>query len=101
MGMKLFKAIYAATSAALLIGGLWGCGTSNQSEDAKINAEVQTSLDQQASLEAPNIIEVQTLNSIVYLDGRVRSDLQRLVATELALEVPGVMKVVNSIALEK
>jgi osmotically-inducible protein OsmY len=98
--MKLHNVIYASMLAACFVGGISGCATSHKSEDSKINAEVQVLLDQRADLDAPSVIEVQTVNSTVYLSGLVSTDLQRESAAEVAHEVTGVVLVVNSISLK-
>jgi osmotically-inducible protein OsmY len=98
--MKLFKVFYFSVAATMLVGGVSGCVTPNQPEDARINKDVQVMLDQQASLSAPSIINVQTIQSTVYLRGLVSTDLERRSAEEVAYEVPGVVRVVNTIGLE-
>ena len=97
--MKLAKVICIAGVATTFVAGVWGCATT-QSADAKLSAQVQTVLDQQPNLDAPSIIGVQTVNSTVYLNGLVSTDLERRAAADAAEEVPGVERVVNSIALE-
>jgi len=47
------------------------------------------------------MIGVQTINGIVYLTGTVATGLQRADAESVASEVPGVDKVVNSIAIAR
>jgi len=90
--------------AALLTGILPGCATfrkcgfSGCAGDADITAQVKALLVQH-SLQPPNLIQVQTLDHVVYLSGLVNSDTERLTAQSAALEAPGVSKVINSIGL--
>jgi BON domain-containing protein len=46
-----------------------------------------------------NVIRVQTLNHVVYLDGVVSSGLEIDAAESIARDVPGVARVVNSIVV--
>jgi osmotically-inducible protein OsmY len=50
-------------------------------------------------LEAPNLIRVQTLDHVVYLSGLVDTPLERQMAEAVALRATGVVRVVNSIAV--
>jgi osmotically-inducible protein OsmY len=84
---------------------LEGCVSSSQctseecKNDAKITADVQAKLKEYRELSAPNRVYVQTRGGIVYLTGQVATDLQRSTAESVAGQVPGVARVVNSIAL--
>jgi BON domain-containing protein len=49
--------------------------------------------------DAPNSVYVQTRDGVVYLTGQVATDLQRTTAETVVAKVPGVVRVVNSIAL--
>jgi osmotically-inducible protein OsmY len=88
---------------ALLLGALSGCaayqkcGTRGCPGDAEITAAVQAAYMQHAELQPPNVINVQTINRVVYLYGLVATDLQRQTAESVAQQVPNVAKVVNSI----
>lgn len=75
------------------------CGAAGCPGDATITASVQQSFAQHPAIEAPNLINVQTLNHVVYLYGLVDTDLQRQLAESLARQVPGVTRVVDSIGL--
>jgi osmotically-inducible protein OsmY len=44
---------------------------------------------------------VQTFHRVVYLNGQVNDGFSRSIAESVALQAPGVLKVVNSIAVEK
>jgi len=50
-------------------------------------------------LEPPNLIDVQTLDRVVYLYGLVDTDLERQLAESVARTAPGVVRVVDSIGL--
>jgi osmotically-inducible protein OsmY len=52
-------------------------------------------------LEAPNQLNVQTINRVVYLNGLVATGLQRWDAESVASQVQGVDKVVNSIGVAR
>jgi osmotically-inducible protein OsmY len=73
------------------------CGTGGCPGDAEITAAVQAAYMQHAELQAPNVINVQTIDRVVYLYGLVATDLQRQTAESVAKQVPNVAKVVNSI----
>jgi osmotically-inducible protein OsmY len=96
--------VLALAFAIVLTGILPGCttfrkcGFSGCAGDADITAQVRALLAQHA-LQPPNLIQVQTLDRVVYLSGLVNSDTERLTAQSVALEAPGVSKVVNSIGL--
>jgi hyperosmotically inducible protein len=68
-------------------------------EDAQIRTAVETAFTQQPALEPPNLLSVQTLGHIVYLYGLVDTALERDLAESVALDVPGVKRVVNSIGI--
>jgi osmotically-inducible protein OsmY len=93
-------------ATGLLVGMLPGCATyqkcgfSGCPGDAKLTAAVNASMRNYPSLEAPNSVRVQTIDHVVYLYGQVGTDLQRLMAQDVAIAVPGVKRVVNSIGLE-
>jgi osmotically-inducible protein OsmY len=94
----------ALAFAIFLTGALPGCttfekcGFSGCPGDADITAQVRALLSRHA-LQPPNLIQVQTLDHVVYLSGLVNSDTERLTAQSVALEAPGVSRVVNSIGL--
>lgn len=87
----------------ILMGALGGCAAYQKCSaggcpgDAEITAAVQAAYMQHAELQAPNVINVQTINRVVYLYGLVATDLQRQTAESVAKQVPNVAKVVNSI----
>jgi osmotically-inducible protein OsmY len=62
---------------------------------------VRTIFDQHPDLGPPAVIQVQTLNRIVYLNGLVDNGLERDTAASLAGRVPGVARVENNIAVTR
>jgi osmotically-inducible protein OsmY len=75
------------------------CGFGGCPGDAKIAAQVRTLFEQHPELEPPNLLTVQALDHVVYLYGVVDTDFERAMAESVALQAPGVRKVVNSIGL--
>ena len=105
--MNLHKCFYSACCLFLLSNALAGCSSYGKCAggacggDAAITVKVQTLLDQHSELGAPHSIEVQTIDRVVYLNGLVNDGLERGIAESVALQAPGVLKVVNSIAVQK
>ena len=95
------------SSAFILTGVLAGCATYGEcgiegcAGDAKLSANVRALIDQHAELGAPNSIQVQTVDHVVYLNGTVSQGLQGREAQMAALQAPGVTQVVNSIAVAR
>lgn len=75
------------------------CTSQECRNDAKITADIKARLSEHRELSGPNSVYVQTRGGVVYLTGQVATDLQRQTAESVAREVPGVGKVVNSIAI--
>jgi hypothetical protein len=75
------------------------CGFSGCPGDAQITADVRALFDQHPELEPPNLINVRTLDHVVYLSGLVDTDSESQMAEAVALQAAGVKKVVNSIGL--
>ena len=94
----------ALAFAVLLTGILPGCATFGKcgfrgcAGDADITAHVRARLVQN-SLQPPNLIQVQTLDRVVYLRGLVNTEAELLTAQSVALATPGVSRVINSIGL--
>ena len=95
----------ALAFAILLAGSLPGCATFRKCGfngcpgDSDITVQVNALLAQHPPLQAPNLLHVQTVDHVVYLNGLVDTEYQRLLAQSVALEAPGVSRVVNSIGL--
>jgi len=90
--------VAVALSACALHSASEKCGVHACPNDAKITADVLSQFKRQPDLE-PNTISVQTLDHVVYLNGLVSSGLEADTADSIAAQVPGVTRVVSSIAL--
>lgn len=96
---------YHLAGALTVAGVLSGCATYRTCGfggcpgDATITADIQSLFAQHSTLEPPTLIDVQTLDHVVYLYGLVDTDVERQLAESVALEAPGVARVVNSISL--
>jgi osmotically-inducible protein OsmY len=89
-----------AALALLLAVSLAACAAfSPSARDVRINAQVQSRLAQYQDLQAPNRIDVQTHDGVVYLHGLVDTPFEQALAESVARQVPGVKRVENSIAL--
>ena len=75
------------------------CGLSGCAGDAAITAAVQKEFDERSELKPPNRINIQTLDQVVYLSGLVDTEFERNIAESVAHDVPGVVRVVNSIGV--
>ena len=84
--------------ALLLSAAIPACATAGPS-DARITADIGAAYDQNAALRAPNDLHVQTLDQVVYLTGLVATEPERRDAESIALQMPGVERVVDSIAV--
>ncbi|MGO8858385.1 MAG: BON domain-containing protein [Steroidobacteraceae bacterium] len=98
------RKFYGLASVFTLTGVLAGCATYEKcglegcAGDSKVTANVQSLLEQHPDLEE-NSIDVQTLDHVVYLTGMVATGLESEEANSVALEAPGVKRVVNLIAV--
>jgi hyperosmotically inducible protein len=103
--MNKIKSLYPLALAFALIAALSGCATNQQCGaegcpgDAKITAAVQAQLAQHT--EIGSIVEVQTINGVVYLNGVVSQGIQRQTAATVASNTPGVTKVVNNLGISR
>jgi hypothetical protein len=91
LAMPAFSAcsVYAAHQA---------CDSTGCSGDATITADVYAALSQLSTVNFANSVSVQTRDGVVYLYGR---SLDKELAESLALQAPGVKRVVNSIVPEQ
>jgi osmotically-inducible protein OsmY len=95
-----------AAFGLLMWGALSGCATymkcgfSGCAGDTTITSDVRALLNQHPALEAPNLINVQTYDHVVYLYGLVDTDWERQLAESVAFNAPSVARVVNSIAID-
>jgi len=93
--------VAALTSGLTACATYRKCGFTGCPGDATITADIRLRITQYPSLEAPNSVRVQTLDHVVYLYGLVNTELERATANSVALSVPGVTRVVNSISLDE
>jgi osmotically-inducible protein OsmY len=70
-------------------------------DDGQINADVREAISQHRDLGAPNQIYVETRDHVVFLSGWVYRSLSADDAIEIAGRVPGVTRVVSTIAVEE
>jgi osmotically-inducible protein OsmY len=77
------------------------CGFGGCAGDARITDEVQALFNQRPALQPPNEISIQTLDHVVYLTGLVDADREQRFAEEVAMGAPGLVRVVNSIAVRR
>ena len=108
---KMSNKRYAPVFTLLFMSALSGCATLGESfdqcqsagcsADAKITTDVETSLQQRSELEVPGPLHVQTIDQVVYLNGIVSVGEDRAEAESVALQTPGVTRVVNNIAVSK
>lgn len=93
--------IIAIIAACSLVGcaAYRQCGIAGCADDPGITSQVQSRLALHAALQPPNLITVQTFHGVVYLYGIVDTALERESAGTVALQTPGVSKVVNSIGI--
>jgi osmotically-inducible protein OsmY len=89
----------SAFSGCALYNTYQKCGLRGCRGDAKITADVLSRFQQHLELE-PDAITVQTLDHVVYLYGVVSSGLEIGTAESIAGRVPGVTRVVNSMAVQ-
>jgi osmotically-inducible protein OsmY len=100
--MRRTRTIRLMTLGLVAAGVLSGCATFEKSGfkgcpgDAQITAEVKALFDKHPALGTS--IDVQTRDHVVYLYGLVDSPLESEVAESVALEAPGVTRVVSTIA---
>jgi osmotically-inducible protein OsmY len=99
--MNKITLAYALAFVVTLTGALPGCATYEKCGlkgcpgDAKITADVQSQLNKHT--EIGPFVEVQTVDGVVYLNGRVADGLIRTTAESVANQTPGVNKVVDNI----
>jgi osmotically-inducible protein OsmY len=94
------------TGVILLIGlagctTLEKCGTEGCPDDRKITANIHAAFDQHPELGAPNSINVETVNHVVYLSGGVSEGAMRSTAESVARQIKGVARVEDTIYVTK
>jgi osmotically-inducible protein OsmY len=98
-GALAFGTALILTSAVIGCASYRKCGFDGCPGDAKITDDVSTLIYQHPELQGANSVFVQTLDGEVYLNGLVDTPLQRQMAESIALQAPGVARVVNMIAI--
>ena len=97
----------APGSIVLMLIGLSGCATYEKcgiegcAGDRQITANVHAAFDQHPELGEPNLINVQTVNHVVYLTGHVSEGAMRSTAESVARQVKGVTRVENTVYVTK
>ena len=96
------KQFYACASALILALCVGGCATLKCSpeycaSDAQITEQVHAIFDQRTEFGPPGSIRVHTVNGVVYLNGKVTTDLLVRSADALVEQVANVQRVVNSL----
>ena len=103
--MKTLKRAGALALAACMACALGACapfekcGFAGCPGDAQITADVRAQFDRHPELGPSALLNVQTLDGVVYLYGLVATDLVREEAESIALQAPHVKKVVNSLGV--
>jgi hypothetical protein len=99
------KRIYALIGGLVLLSTLPGCATfakcgfAGCPGDAKITADVEAEFRRYADLSPPNLLNVRTLDHVVYLSGMTSTGLQRDHAEEVARQASDGARVVDSIGV--
>jgi len=83
----------------LLVAGIGGCLTVDRWEDARIESEVKAHLVAQKDANLTKL-GVSSRQATVYLSGTVESADQRARAEEVAKDVRGVRRVVNTLSVQ-
>jgi osmotically-inducible protein OsmY len=98
---------FMLVSAVFLLGGALSAYADDDkssvgaSQDTQITQAVAQAIAQHPDLTAPNQIYVDTRDQVVYLSGVVDNSLATANAEQVARQVPGVMRVVNTISVDK
>jgi osmotically-inducible protein OsmY len=101
------KCFRPVSLAIVIVQLLFGCSLERQTttgagqEDATLTADVKAAIAQHPGLGPPNLIYVDARDRVVYLSGSVNTELTRTDAEALARQVPGVTRVVTTIAVDE
>jgi osmotically-inducible protein OsmY len=99
--------LLAPGTMVLILIGLSGCATSEKcgvegcASDSNITANVHAAFAQHPELGQPNLINVQTVNHVVYLSGHVSAGEMRATAESVARQVKDVARVEDTIYVTK
>jgi osmotically-inducible protein OsmY len=102
--MKNTKRISALALSMVLASALAGCASFDRcspehcASDKTTLTELNSTLAQHRELGPPADIHAQVINGVAYLSGLVDTDLEVRRAESIALQVPGVKEVVNSLS---
>ena len=94
-------------NAVFLFGGALSAYADNEtasggvSQDTQITEAVEQAIAQHPDLNPPNQIYVDTRDHVVYLSGLVDNTLVTQNAEQVARQVSGVVRVVNTITVDK
>jgi osmotically-inducible protein OsmY len=97
----------ALGTIVLVLFGLSGCatnencGTEGCASDREITANVHAAFDQHPELGQPNLINVETVNHVVYLTGHVSEGAMRSTAESVARQIKGVARVESTVYVTK
>ena len=100
------RASMRAAALGICLAALTGCaaidkcGFGECPADAKISAQVRALIAQDPALEAPNLIDVQTIHGLVYLRGLVSTPYQIAEAGSIAKRTPGATGVQNLLSID-
>lgn len=94
-------ALSAVTLAVFAAGCSYIPGKDSSADDAKITDAVRASLAQHPDLGPPNLLNVETRNHVVYLSGTVDDGEVTANAKAVAAQVPGVVRVVSTVGIDK
>jgi osmotically-inducible protein OsmY len=99
--------LMARGTLVLILIGLSGCATNAKcgadgcASDSEITANVHAAFDQHPELGQPNLINVETVNHVVYLTGHVSEGVMRSTAESVARQIKGVARVENTVYVVK
>lgn len=96
--MRSLNSLSQVSVALLLTAAIPVCAIAGPT-DVRITSDIKTSYEESTTLRAPNDLHVQTIHQIVYLTGLVDTGLQRQMAETIARDIPGVVRVVDSVAV--
>jgi osmotically-inducible protein OsmY len=102
----LSKTLFALSLVVSVSGALGGCAALGKCDpgscagDAAITRDLRSQLNKMSEIGPPDSIHVQTVDSVVYLNGEVYSGLAKRSAEAVASREHGVTRVVNSIDVE-
>jgi osmotically-inducible protein OsmY len=97
--LALLALLSTALPGCSVLHAYRACGLRGCADDAAVSAGVRELLQQHPALQPPNLIDVQTIDGVVYLYGLVDTDMQKRLAESVAAQARGAKRVVDSIGL--